>query len=147
MVICCDTSFLFALYGDDCHTQAAMDWMTAAKAPITITALNEFELLNALRLSEFRKLLAPGKVAQFVDQFHRDVEAGFLVNHPCNLAQVIETAGNLSESHTVHRGHRSFDILHVAGALHLKATIFLTFDRNQQRLAEAQGLRVAGLVE
>jgi predicted nucleic acid-binding protein len=34
------------------------------------------------------------------------------------------------------------DILHVATALHLGATEFLTFDANQKELAEAEGLVV-----
>jgi hypothetical protein len=35
-----------------------------------------------------------------------------------------------------------FDILHVAAALKLGATEFLTFDGNQKKLAESEGLRV-----
>jgi hypothetical protein len=43
---------------------------------------------------------------------------------------------------TLSGGHRGFDILHVAGALKLKATHFLTFDGNQRTLAEEEGLIV-----
>ena len=39
-------------------------------------------------------------------------------------------------------GHRLFDIVNVATALHLGASEFLTFDANQRQLAEAEGLRV-----
>ena len=39
-------------------------------------------------------------------------------------------------------GHRGFDILHVASALTMKATQFLTFDANQRELAEKEGLVV-----
>jgi len=39
-------------------------------------------------------------------------------------------------------GHRGFDILHVAAALILEADEFLTFDANQKRLAELEGLKV-----
>ena len=37
---------------------------------------------------------------------------------------------------------RSFDILHVAAAIHLGAKEFLTFDANQRKLAEAEGFKV-----
>jgi hypothetical protein len=37
---------------------------------------------------------------------------------------------------------RSLDILHVAIALELGATLFLTFDHAQKRLAQAAGLKV-----
>ena len=39
-------------------------------------------------------------------------------------------------------GHRGFDILHVAAALVLRADEFLTFDANQKKLAESEGLAV-----
>ena len=42
---------------------------------------------------------------------------------------------------TVTGGHRAFDILHVAAAVHLGADEFLTFDSNQRRLALATGLK------
>jgi hypothetical protein len=39
-------------------------------------------------------------------------------------------------------GYRGFEVLHVATALHLGVTEFLTFDGNQKKLAEAEGLLV-----
>jgi len=39
-------------------------------------------------------------------------------------------------------GDRSFDIMHVAAALVIGAKQCLTFDQNQRRLAEAEGLSV-----
>ena len=42
--------------------------------------------------------------------------------------------------HTLTSGHRLADILHVATALHLGVSEFLTFDGNQKKLAEAEGL-------
>jgi len=59
-----------------------------------------------------------------------------------NLADVVDEAKRLSALHTLTGGHRSFDILHVAGALMMKATQFLTFDENQRQLAEVEGLKV-----
>lgn len=48
----------------------------------------------------------------------------------------------LSEKHTENHGHRLVDTLHVATALHFGAEQFLTFDANQKRLAEAEGMQV-----
>jgi len=47
----------------------------------------------------------------------------------------------LSRKHTATLGCRSLDILHVAAALALEADAFHTFDRRQQRLARAEGLK------
>ncbi len=59
-----------------------------------------------------------------------------------NLAAVIDEAKRLSAAYTLSGGHRSFDILHAAAAVRLKAERFLTFDRRQKDLAEAVGLTV-----
>jgi len=55
---------------------------------------------------------------------------------------VVDEAKRLSASHTLAGGHRGFDILHVATALILKAQQLLTFDENQKKLTEAEGLVV-----
>jgi predicted nucleic acid-binding protein len=68
---------------------------------------------------------------------------GDLCRHQLSvLAVVIDEAKRLSATHTLTGGHRGFDMLHVAAALQLKARHFLTFDANQKRLAEAEGLIV-----
>jgi predicted nucleic acid-binding protein len=58
------------------------------------------------------------------------------------LASVIAEAKRISEIRTLAGGHRSFDILHVATALHLNAEEFLSFDDNQRTLAKAEGLKI-----
>jgi predicted nucleic acid-binding protein len=142
MVICADTSFLFSLYGNDTHSRGAVSWVAVEGSPITITALNEFELANAMRFSEFRKAIGPGEAALFLADVEADVKAGRLRSAVCNLASVIEEAKRLSSTHTLSEGHRSFDIVHVAAALVLKADLFLTFDLKQKQLAEAEGIQV-----
>ncbi len=142
MVTCTDTSFLYSLYGNDAHTARAMAWLRANQAVLSLTMLNEYELENALRFAEFRGALRPGGAALFRAQFEADRIAGRLQVRICNLAEVVVEAQRLSATHTVTGGHRGFDILHVAAALHLKADRFLTFDGNQRKLAGAEGLRV-----
>jgi predicted nucleic acid-binding protein len=57
-------------------------------------------------------------------------------------ADVHRIAEELSAKHTEAGGHRLADILHVATAVHLGAAQFLTFDTNQEKLAEAEGMVV-----
>lgn len=142
MVTCADTSFLFSLYGNDAHTPRAVAWMKSQRRPLTITALSEYELGNALRFAEFRRGIAQGEAALFWAQFEADRASGRLQVKVCNLADVIDEAKRLSVTHTLTGGHRGFDILHVATALVLKAQRLLTFDGNQKKLAEAEGLVV-----
>jgi predicted nucleic acid-binding protein len=142
MVICADTSFLYSLYGNDANTARAVAWLRSKRVVLTVTTLNEYELGNALRFAEFRGVLRPGDGAMFWAQFESDRVAGRLRVEICNLAEVVGEAKRLSATHTLTGGHRGFDILHVAAALHLKAGQFLTFDGNQRKLAGAEGLGV-----
>ncbi len=140
MVTCCDTSFLFSLYCNDVHSQGAVAWLATCTSAITLSPLTRFELGNALRFAEYRRLLKPGAAAQYWAAFESAVAQGRLVVEICNLADIVDEANRLSATHTSRGGHRGFDILHVAGALKLGATEFLTFDENQKRLAVAEGM-------
>jgi predicted nucleic acid-binding protein len=142
MVISADTSFLFSLYGNDVRTGQAVAWVKSEHHPLTLTVLNEYELGNALRFAEFCNRLSPGQSALFWAEFEADRAAGRVKIQVTNLAEVLAEAKRLSAARTLTGGHRGFDILHVASALKLKATHFLTFDANQKRLAEAEGLVV-----
>ncbi len=141
MVTYADTSFLFSLYGNDVNTPRALKWIKAHRVPLVLTVLNDFELGNALRFAEFRKGIAAGEAALFWAQFEADRASGRLVIQICNLADVVDQAKRLSATYTLTRGHRGFDILHVASALVLETKVFLTFDGNQKKLAVAEGLQ------
>jgi predicted nucleic acid-binding protein len=141
MVVCADTSFLFSLYGNDSNSPKAITWSATSQKPIMLSALNDYELGNALKLAEFRKTISPGDASVFWSQFESDLANGRLVLNVCNLAEVLNEARRLSATHSLRGGHRAFDILHVAAALHMRAEEFLTFDRNQKLLAGKEGLR------
>ena len=71
-----------------------------------------------------------------------DLNAGLLTTTPVDWSAVHQRAEALSSAHKAAGGHRLVDILHVASALHLGVSQFLTFDGNQKKLAEAEGLIV-----
>jgi predicted nucleic acid-binding protein len=71
-----------------------------------------------------------------------NIASGAVVIVSVDYAGVLQVAESLSTRFTQNGGHRSFDILHVATALHFGAREFLTFDVNQKRLAKAEGLKV-----
>jgi len=142
-VVVADTSFLFSLFGRDAHTAAAQGWARQGKQPITVTGLNRYEFTNAIRFAEFRKVISHGDAFNSLAAFEADLKHGILQLTPCDLAAAVSEAERLSELHTLARGHRSFDILHIATARVLKATTILTFDLNQRKLASAVGLSVS----
>jgi len=141
MVICCDTSFLFSVYGNDANTARSHEYLRKAQSSIVVSAFNGFELANAFRLAEFRRLIAVGDGERLIDQYRQDISEGRIVEYPCNLAETLKKAHQLSANHTVKGGHRGFDILQVAAALEVGAEAFLTFDRTQSRLAQAMKLK------
>ncbi len=142
MVIACDTSFLFSLYGSDIHSPKAVAWAAKNTLPLFLNSLTHFEFGNAVRFSEFRKCIPPGTAAIYWAGFETAITQGRLIVASSNLAEVLAEAKRLSAARTLTGGHRGFDILHVASALKMKATHFLTFDANQKKLAEAEGLGV-----
>jgi hypothetical protein len=117
-------------------------WLARFGEPLHVTMLTAFELGNALRFAEFRRLMSGEAAARALAQFESAMAAGRLVLQPCNLGRVVAVANRLSATHTRAGGHRSFDLLHVAAALEMGADAFLTFDARQRALARAEGLRL-----
>jgi len=139
---CCDTSFLVALYGRDGHTAKAEKEAALLQGALRLTAFNEFEFSNTLRLLCFRGLLSDPVAASMTSLLETDIAAGKTVLESCNLAQVLAEAKRISSLHSRSGAHRGFDIFHVAAAVHLKADLFLSFDANQRKLAAKEGLVV-----
>jgi predicted nucleic acid-binding protein len=137
----CDTSFLFSLYARDVHSHKAERAVKKLAQALTLSIFNEFEFQNALRLSVFRKLLSPADAGAILADFTADVDAGAYVVANCNLTEVLTEAKRLSATYAQRGGHRAFDILHVAAAVHFAADEFWSFDDNQCSLAQAAGLR------
>jgi predicted nucleic acid-binding protein len=142
-MVSCDTSFLVSLYLLDTHTPKARAKLRQIRPPdeLMLSPFHQYELPNAVRLSVFRGLRNAAAGETILAAFEADLASGYFALPTCNLASVLIEARRLSASHTMTGGHRAFDILHVAAALHLGAGEFLTFDTNQRKLATAVGLK------
>ena len=106
-----------------------------------LSPFHQYELPNAIRLSVSRGLRTAAAGETILAAFEADLASGYFALPTCNLASVLIEAKRLSASHTVTGGHRAFDILHVAAALHLGADESLTFDAKQRKLATTVGLK------
>ena len=135
-----DTCLLFALFGSDAHLAAARVWTRQTGQPITVTPVKRYELGNALRFAVFRKVIGPADALQSLAAFEADLKSEYLRLVRCDLEAVMAEAARWSERYTTGGGHRSFDGLYVATARVLKATVFLSFDLKQRKLAAADGL-------
>lgn len=143
-----DTSFLCALYRAQVHSPRADAYMKALKGPLRVSTLLLLEFRQSTRLQgrlhglDRRKGFPLKHGQQMLRDLQMDLNAGLLVAAPVDWPDVHQRAEALSSRHTPEAGHRLADILHVATALHLGASEFLTFDGNQKMLAEAEGLFV-----
>src|ERR1700676_5368394 len=140
-MISCDTSFLYSLYLVDMHTPKARARLQEIRRPegLVLSPFHQYELPNAVRLSVFRGLRDAAAGEAILAAFEADLASGYFALPTCNLASVLIEARRLSASHTMTGGHRPFDILHGAAALHLGAGEFLTFDTHQRKLATTVG--------
>jgi predicted nucleic acid-binding protein len=71
-----------------------------------------------------------------------DFEQGRYVQADLLWRAALDRAAELSRTFSRKFGTRSLDVIHVASALEMKFRSFVTFDRRQQNLAKAVGLKV-----
>ena len=144
-----DTSFLCAIYRTQVHSLKADSWMKKRTEPLSVSSFLLLEFRQSTRLQV--KLRAADKskgfehheAAQMLRDLDSDLRHDVLRTAPVDWAVVHRLAEDLSGRYTASGGHRLADLVHVATALHLGKTEFLTFDANQRQLAEATGLLVA----
>ena len=143
-----DTSFLCALYRSQHNTRVAVFHRASMKESLALTSLLIFEFRqsvrwqNALFAQDRTKGFSKQEGMKMLADVQSDLDSRLLELVPAEWPDVLGIAERLSAHHTVTKGCRGFDILHVATALHLEAREFLTFDVNQRKLAEAEGLTV-----
>lgn len=142
-----DTSFLMALYRWQVNSWQAIAHFEAMTEAVPVTSLVLFEFRQSIRLQEFLHRrnprlgfdLATGQAA--FSKLQANLTSGALVLVAAEWNGVLQHAESISSRKTSSDGYRSFDILHVATALHFGAREFLTFDANQKKLAAAEGLK------
>jgi predicted nucleic acid-binding protein len=143
-----DTSFLCALYRTQVNSPRADQFMAGLSGALGVSSLLLLEFRQSVRfqirlhLNDRSKGFAQTEGQQMLNDLQIDLNAGLLSSIPVDWAAVHQRAEALSSAHTLAAGHRLADILHVATALHLGASEFLTFDAHQKTLAEAVGLKV-----
>jgi predicted nucleic acid-binding protein len=135
-----DTSALAALFFPEAASEAVARAVRGQS--IRFTALHSVELTNALALKVFRKEGTAAALEASLRHVQDDLAAGRLVPVEADWNEVARESARLSRLHTPRLGTRSLDVLHVALALQLRSTRFLTLDPRQARLARTAGLTV-----
>ena len=111
---------------------------------VPLTLLTRFEVIQALRFEAWRnrndrtKGVPAAQVDTALNLFAGEVGSAFQIVH-LDSTKVFSRAELLSRS-TPENGWRTLDIIHVASALTLGAKRFFSYDRNQNSLAQREGL-------
>ena len=143
-----DTSFLCAIYREQNNSKRAdaFNDQFAGSLPVSTFLLLEFRQSVRFQARLFEKYRSKGfsktEGAGELRALQSDIADGILEMVAPDWADVHRIAEELSAKYTESGGHRLADILHVATAVHLGAEKFLTFDANQKKLAEAEGMVV-----
>lgn len=143
-----DTSFLCAIYRKQVNSAQAAAHFAGMPEPLYVASPLLFEFKQSVRWQVYLHLKDPTKgydrtMAQAaLSKLQLDLVSGAVVVVPVDWADVASIAERLSAQYTWTEGYRGFDVLHVATALHLGASVFLTFDAKQKDLAQAEGLVV-----
>ena len=142
MSVYADSSFLASLYLPDGHFAAANQFMQTVGVALPLTSFGAFELKNAIRAAVVRRSVTETEARRVLGLIQQDTTTGQLAPTTCDWEAIYGQAEQLSVRYTLTGGHRALDVLHVASALVLRATDFLTFDQRQAELARHAGLVV-----
>jgi predicted nucleic acid-binding protein len=134
-----DSSALVAIYVTEPYSGSAR--REARRVPqIPFTVLHDLEVRNALRVLHGRGLLNARDVRGLAGQLDDDLKAQRLAEVRIDLFDLFRHALALSQAHASRLLCRSLDVLHVAAALDLHCTRFVSGDDRQLALARAVGL-------
>lgn len=141
-----DSSVLVASYANE--PQSPMARRALVSFPrVPYTPLHHLEVRNALRVLVGRRRLTIEESSRMLLHLEDDVSSGRLLQVAIDLYEVFSAAETLSARHASRILSRSLDTLHVAAALELGCSRFVTFDTRQGRLAAACGLEVFDLTK
>ena len=132
-----------SLYLSDGNSPQAIATVQALDDALPISDFHWLELQNALSLAVFQKRITEDQSSQAWQDAQNDLDNGRLIPCTLNWQTAFRLARDLAKTETPGTGARSLDVLHVASALLIGASDFLTFDNRQRSLATRAALNVS----
>ena len=136
-----DTSAFLKLYLEEHGSEAVQQLIASQRHPLPVWEIQQMEMINAMRLKVFWKEISLAEAERQISLFKDRRRRGLYYQAEIDRLELSETFERLSLQ-TVRNGGRTLDILHVACALVLGASHFLTFDAKQRLVAQESGLAV-----
>ena len=104
-------------------------------------------MFNSLRQAEHTKLIERGEARFLIRLLEQEIRLGYWVHVEFDWTEAVRTACEMGAEHSLQRIVRGMDLFHLAVAIEIGADAFLSFDREQNELAQAAGfplLRLKG---
>ena len=125
----------------DLHHPAAITLFgREPEAHVVWTPWHRVEVFNCFRQAERAGLVRVGESSQLIRLLEQEVRLGYWPHIEFDWTTTVRTACELAAEHSLKMLIRGMDLFHVAIALELAADGFLSFDDEQNTLAEAAGL-------
>lgn len=144
MMLYLDTSALLKLYIREAGSDSVQAIIASQDRPLPIWEIQHAELVNALRLKVFWNEISADQADTQIELFQSRFNRGLYLFPEIDRHSLMRRFLTLS-AETPRSGCRTMDIFHVACALEIGATRFLSFDQRQCALATHVGLPVATL--
>jgi len=137
-----DSGIIIKTYCLETDSPSATALLKAEQIPLPLTRFQETETRNALRLKLFRREITPEALDESLQAFTGDIQNGLFQIVPIDETALHRRSESLSRLHTATVGTRTLDVLHVAAALEIGATRFISLDARQRAMAKKAGLTV-----
>jgi predicted nucleic acid-binding protein len=143
-----DTSFLCAVYRRQDNSPQAAACFASLPEALHVSSLLLYEFRQSARFQVWlhgrdkSKGYPQADCERALADLQSDLDTGAVVVASADWPDVHRLAERISKRRTIPGGHRGFDVLQVATAVHLGALEFLSFDANQRKLALAENLKV-----
>jgi predicted nucleic acid-binding protein len=136
-----DPSALLKLYLHQPESAAMNAWRGKTKGTLVVTHHGRVEVINGICLAAHRREMAGEALADTLASFDEDFADGLYRLADLLWRATLNRAAELSRAHSPKLGTGSLDVLHVASALELELRFFVTYDKRQEDLARAVGLK------
>lgn len=147
MRVYADTSWWLALKcrRDIHHTAAITLFARKPEAQVSWTPWQRVEVYNTFRQVERAGLVGEGEAQQMIRLLEQEVRLGYWPHVEFSWINAVRTACELAAEHSLKMTVRAMDLFHVAIAIEVAADGFLSFDDEQNALAEAAGVALVRL--
>lgn len=144
MNIYADTSWWLAYKceTDIHHKNATAVFDDIAEARVLWTPWHRVEVFNILRQVEFAGLFKRGVAQVMIRLIEQEIRIGYWPHVEFDWSDAVRTACEISAEHGLKRRVRGMDLFHIAVAIEVAADAFLSFDDEQNDLAQAAGLHL-----